>query len=428
MILYGNQRGGGKALALHLLKEENEHVEIHELRGFVSDNLTGAFHEAYAISRGTKAKQFLFSLSLNPPASKNVSTEVFADAIARIEKKLNLTDQPRAIIFHEKKGRRHCHAVWSRIDAEKMKAIPLSFFKRDLMGISRELYREQGWQMPRGMMNSRERDPRNFTLAQWQQAKRIGKDPRAIKEVFQECWAVSDSQAAFQHALKERGYTLAKGDSRGFVALDHRCEVLSVAKWAGIKAKDVRQKLTNQESLPSVDETRKQIAQEMAQHLNELKKQQDSAIKTRISEIEQKRLQMAQKHARNRSALREAQKEHRTEETRLRQKRFHKGLLGILDRLTGHHRRIRKRNEQETQQARIRDREEKDVLIFNQLDQRRGLQARVRRLEEFRNIRSENLSRDIGQYQEIKDRQRDVAAFDRHSRHSRSPDAPGQER
>ncbi len=63
-------------------------------------------------------------------------------------------------------------------------------------------------------MNSKQRDPKNFTLAEWQQAKRIGRNPREIKRVFQDCWAVSDNQSAFQQALKERGYTLARGDRR----------------------------------------------------------------------------------------------------------------------------------------------------------------------------------------------------------------------
>lgn len=67
MILQGNQRAGARDLALHLLKEENEHVNVHELRGFVSDDLVSALNEAHAISRGTKARQFLYSLSLNPP-------------------------------------------------------------------------------------------------------------------------------------------------------------------------------------------------------------------------------------------------------------------------------------------------------------------------------------------------------------------------
>ena len=42
MILHGNQRGGARDLSLHLLKEENDHGEVHEIRGFVSDNLMGA--------------------------------------------------------------------------------------------------------------------------------------------------------------------------------------------------------------------------------------------------------------------------------------------------------------------------------------------------------------------------------------------------
>jgi len=57
MILKASQRGGGKRLAAHLLNaRDNEHVQ-----------------EAYAVSRATRAKQFLFSLSLNPPQDKHVA-------------------------------------------------------------------------------------------------------------------------------------------------------------------------------------------------------------------------------------------------------------------------------------------------------------------------------------------------------------------
>jgi F420-0:gamma-glutamyl ligase len=52
-------------------------------------------------------------------------------------------------------------------------------------------------------------------LAQWQQAKRIGKDPKQIKAVFQECWSASDTQGYFANALKEQGYVIARGDRRG---------------------------------------------------------------------------------------------------------------------------------------------------------------------------------------------------------------------
>ena len=50
MILVGNQRGGAKDLALHLMKTENEHIDVHQVRGFASENVMGALNETYALS------------------------------------------------------------------------------------------------------------------------------------------------------------------------------------------------------------------------------------------------------------------------------------------------------------------------------------------------------------------------------------------
>ncbi len=180
MILKGSQRGGAKQLAIHLLNtRDNEHAEVHELRGFLADDLQSAFHEAYAVSRGTRARQFLFSLSLNPPPHEKVSITAFEKAIDQVEQGLGLEHQPRAIVFHEKEGRRHAHVVSSRIDAQHMKAINLPFYKLKLREVSKELFLEHGWQMPRGFIDSRERDPATYSLAEWQQAKRGGHDPKA---------------------------------------------------------------------------------------------------------------------------------------------------------------------------------------------------------------------------------------------------------
>lgn len=70
MILVGNQRGGSKDLALHLMKDENERVVVDEIRGFASTTLNGAFQESYAISKATRCKQHLYSLSFSPDISK----------------------------------------------------------------------------------------------------------------------------------------------------------------------------------------------------------------------------------------------------------------------------------------------------------------------------------------------------------------------
>lgn len=59
MILVGNRRGGSSELAAHLLNvEDNEHVELYEVRGFVASDLESALHEAYGISRGTRSPWF----------------------------------------------------------------------------------------------------------------------------------------------------------------------------------------------------------------------------------------------------------------------------------------------------------------------------------------------------------------------------------
>lgn len=70
MILKGSQRAGAKQLAAHLLNDrDNDHVTVLELKGFVAEDLHGALREAEAVSRATRCKQYLFSLSLNPPQS-----------------------------------------------------------------------------------------------------------------------------------------------------------------------------------------------------------------------------------------------------------------------------------------------------------------------------------------------------------------------
>ncbi|MEM9205348.1 MAG: hypothetical protein AAGA88_03395 [Pseudomonadota bacterium] len=113
MILKGSQRGNTLQLARHLLNaNDNDHVEVHELRGFASEtSLANALQEVTAISKGTRCQQMLFSLSLNPPKDELVEIADFEDAIDRVERALDVEGQARAIVFHEKDGRRHAHAV-----------------------------------------------------------------------------------------------------------------------------------------------------------------------------------------------------------------------------------------------------------------------------------------------------------------------------
>ncbi len=373
---------------------------MHELRGFVSGNLTGALNEAYAVSRATRCKQFLFSLSLNPPPDAQVSTQDFEQAIGKVEDKLGLKNQPRAIVFHEKEGRRHCHAVWSRINADEMKAVQLSHSKRKLQSVARDLFLEHGWDMPPGLRNPLDRNPKNFTLEEWQQAKRIKKDPREIKATLQHCWQASDSRKAFAATLEERGYKLARGDRRGFVAVDRLGEVYAVARWVGIKTKAVRERLgdENDGQLPTVNACKQAFANQIGQRLEELKAEQDRLAQLQQAQARAQRQAMADRHRQARRLQKEQHAKRSEQESKVRQTRYNKGLHGLWDRLTGTHSRIKKQNELETLQAFERDRAEKDTLIFTQLEERQKLQQRLLQTSSVRMEQSKSLLADLSAF------------------------------
>lgn len=402
MILKGNRRGGATALATHLLNaEDNEHVTTHELRGFISDDLTGALTESYALSRGTACKKFLYSLSLNPPETESVSVEVFEEAIKAIEKKLGFEGQPRAIVFHEKKGRRHAHVVWSRIDAAEMKAIDPSFDKLQLRDMSRDLYLEHGWKMPRGLMNSEERNPLNFTMAEWQQARRHGQDPRTIKSTIQECWAVSDSRSAFEAVLKERGYFLAKGDKRGVVVVDWRGEVYAVARMAGIKTKDVQVRLGDTSDLPTVGETKAMLAEKFTNKLgcyaDEIAQRQgkESAF------LRERTIALTMLHRHSRVSLKQAQEDWRIRETTERAARLPRGIKALWFRITGRYAALKKAIETEADEARTRDRAEFQALVDRQKAERSRLQHEVKSMRFRHALQVKKLNRDMAQFLEL---------------------------
>lgn len=58
---------------------------------------------------------------------------------------------------------------------------------------SKRKFREHGWKRPKGLIDHEVRDPKSLFLAEWQQVERVGKDPRQIKAVFQDAWAISDT-------------------------------------------------------------------------------------------------------------------------------------------------------------------------------------------------------------------------------------------
>ncbi|HEX8302372.1 relaxase/mobilization nuclease domain-containing protein [Sphingomonas sp.] len=378
MILKASQRAGAKQLGAHLLRaDENEHVEVHEVSGFVSDSVMGAMTEAYAAAKGTQCKQYLFSVSLNPPADESVRVEVFETALRMIEERNGLRGQPRIVVFHEKEGRRHCHAVWSRIDADTMTAKPLPFFKTKLRDIAKQLYLENGWKMPEGFIDSRLRDPRNFALDEWQQAKREGIDPRQLKGVIRECWAASDNGASFKQSLEERGLFLARGERRAHVAVTIEGEVFSIPRAVELKAKDVAARLGDPSKLDTVEDVARRLAGEMSKrlksHIAEAKQVASAAIRPLL----ERRNAMKSAHIAEREKLDAGLKQRADREQRERSARIRHGVKGAWDIITGRYFRVRKQNEVEAFFALQRDRNQRHSLVQAQLKERRQLQSEI---------------------------------------------------
>lgn len=406
MILKAKERGNAPQLARYLMQmRDNDHVALHEVRGFASDDLRGAFREAEAIASGTRCQNHLFSMSLNPPQGADVSIEAFEEAIDRIEQKLGLEGQPRAVIFHEKDGRRHAHAVWSRIDSERMRAINMPHYKVKLRDLSREFFREHGWQMPKGLRDPQERDPLSLTREQWQQATRNQLNPKELKALFKEAWAISDNRASFENALQDRGFWLARGDRRGFVAVDYRGEVYNVAKWVGVKTKEVEARLGDRDHLPSIDAVKAEIARGMTRTLQGYIREVERDAKRRSASLDMRRTQMVERHRAERKQLKERHEQRWIAGTKARSERLTKGLKGVWHWLTGRNRDVRKQNEKEAFEAYRRDRAETDGLIVRQLEEREGLQQEIKDHRERKQSDLLQLRADVARYQDFQERE-----------------------
>lgn len=332
MILKGNQRAGAADLATHLSNEyDNARIEIAQVRGTVADDLHGAFAEIEAIASGTRCKEPLYSLAINPSAP--LSRDQYMAAIDHIEGKLGLAGQPRAVIFHVKNGREHCHVVWSRIDLDSMKAVPLSHDRMKLRTCARELAHAYGLTLPAGLAedrgDARFEKTRDVSFAEKAMAETSGITPEQRRTVITGLFRASDSAEAFRAGLERAGYVLAQGERRAYVVVDRAGHVHALARQIdGARTKDVKARLAAlpAEVLPTVETAqaqqkarqqavderlREKARQRGARSASDLKAKQETR---RRRAIDAKRQQLAMLHASERLSLHAA---HKAEQDRL---------------------------------------------------------------------------------------------------------------
>jgi hypothetical protein len=376
MILKGNQRGGGQQLAAHLLNSfDNERVEIIDVRGAVAQDLSGAFAEWAAEARGTRCQKFLYSLSLNPDQTQGHLTRAqYLELLERTERSLKLVGQPRAVVFHEKRDkdgvlREHCHAVWSRIDTDRMKAVQISHDRLKLRTVAQDFAKKHGLELPDGMKAGKAKDTRTDrfnnrakqeNLGEKQQQERTGVTKEQHMAEIAACWNATKTGSEFVHALEDKGYFLARGDQRGYVVVDLFGEVHSLSREliGTAKAIELKERLIGYpvDKLPDVESAQayaKQKRQEREKALaaggsaiDEKKQQEEAALAARKAALhlrqEARRIaldkQRGELHARQfaeRGALREIQAAEKAGVAAARLEKQPKGLTAFITRITG---------------------------------------------------------------------------------------------
>ena len=260
MIAKGNLHGAGGRLARYLVTgKKGERAELVELRGFASADIRTAFLDVEIQAQGTRAEKPFFHAYVRLAAGEALGRKQWRYVADRIEKQLGFAGQPRAVAFHHlPAGETHMHIAWSRIDLEDMRALDPGLYKFKLKEISRVLEDELGL-----MRVSSARSPDNRTLApgrnEFEQARRLGTDLKAIRNTIRECWEQSDSGKSFAAALDARGLILARGDKRDFVVIDHAGGDHALSKRIiGMPAAGIRARLADigRRQLPSVDDAK----------------------------------------------------------------------------------------------------------------------------------------------------------------------------
>ena len=273
MIPFGSQRALGQDLATHLLNaQENERLEVEQVRGAIARDLHGAFAEWEAQAHTlTRCTNYLYSLSINPDQRQGrLTREQYLEYIDRTEQRLGLSGQPRAVVFHVKKDRQgtpreHCHVVWSRIDVERGKARHVAFDHEKLMTVTREFARDYGLKLPDGYHREKGADrpkkSRQMSLYDKRQEDLGGLSLEQRKAQVTAAWERRDTPRAFVRSLEDMGYILSTGN-RDYVLVDRYGHMNSLPKLIDdkkVRTKEVRDFLAQdfpKDSLPSVYEAR----------------------------------------------------------------------------------------------------------------------------------------------------------------------------
>jgi hypothetical protein len=261
MILKGKSRTGAEVLGRYLANAEtNERVELAEVKGTVAQDLVGALIEMDAYAEGTQCQKPLYHGIISPQPPHRLTPAQRTEAVHAYEKEMGFTGHARVVVVHEKEGREHIHVVWTRIDLENMRAVPVNHDYRKHENVARALERRFGHDRVQGAHAERDGQQRpdySPSRAELAQERRTGIKGKEVKAEVTALFRASDSVEGFCAALNDAGYILARGDRRDFMIVDRAGGYHSLGRRIeGMKADELREFMApiDRKSLPHLSE------------------------------------------------------------------------------------------------------------------------------------------------------------------------------
>lgn len=238
--------------------------------------------------RGRKATQgAVYSFSLAWHTEQQPEEQEMTNAADSLLAQLGLADHQAVYVAHSDTDHPHIHGVVNLVHPETGRTAQTSLDHLTMSKWAEAYEREHGRvYCDARVQNNAERE-RLKALKQQKQGlksefdqasgeKRKGRsgfvkhrEPTAEKApTVLELYERSDGGQAFKAALQEQGYTLAKGDRRGFVLVDEQGNVSSLSRQLkGQRAKDIKTRLQGLKELETAKEAVQRIERDQ-QHQN----------------------------------------------------------------------------------------------------------------------------------------------------------------
>lgn len=244
-MISGAERGrGGDALAKHLLKPENDAVEVLTPRGLGSPDLIGQVRELVALSLGGRTDRPVYHVHADPDPAIADNDGARARFWSLFEAEFGLGGQPFCGAAHVKHDRKHEHRVYSLVrPSGAVVDVGYDYLRRER--VARTVEFEFGMPVPTPSKHARAitkalREQGRDDVADWMEAsgttqaarpvarlspqerliqERTGIDLDTLRAAALAAWRESADGAGFLEALRARGLDLREGRS-GPVVVD----------------------------------------------------------------------------------------------------------------------------------------------------------------------------------------------------------------